>query len=58
MTCSVNLVHTRQFERLGGFLPFLQQYLQECITVGYPAALVEQEAINTTARLCGQSPSL
>ncbi|MFO0912065.1 MAG: hypothetical protein U0795_03860 [Pirellulales bacterium] len=47
------LVHTRQYERLGGFQPFLQQYLQECITVGYPAAPMEQEAIDTTARLCG-----
>jgi hypothetical protein len=41
------LVHTFQYERLGGF----QQYLLECITVGYPAAPMEQEAITTTARL-------
>src|SRR5437870_3459878 len=32
------LVHTLQYERLGGFQPFLQQYLNECITIGYPAA--------------------
>ena len=46
------LVHTLQYERLGGFQQFLQQYLYECITIGYPAAPMEQEAITTTARLC------
>ena len=46
------LVHTFQYERLGGFDPFLEQYLHECITIGYPAAPMEQEAIITTAKLC------
>ena len=46
------LVHTMQYERLGGFQQFLQQYLYECITIGYPAAPMEQEAVTTTARLC------
>ncbi len=46
------LVHTFQYERLGGFLQFLQQYLYECITIGYPAAPMEQEAVTTTVRLC------
>ncbi len=46
------LVHTFQYERLGGFQQFLQEYLFECITIGYPAAPMEQEAITTTARLC------
>jgi hypothetical protein len=46
------LVHTAQYERLGGFEPFLQQYLYECITIGYPAAPMEQEAILKTAELC------
>jgi hypothetical protein len=46
------LVHTLQYERLGGFQQFLQRYLYECVTIGYPAAPMEQEAINTTARLC------
>jgi hypothetical protein len=32
------LVHTSQYEKLGGFLPFLQKYLMECITIGYPEA--------------------
>jgi hypothetical protein len=46
------LVHTLQYERLAGFQQFLQQYLYECITIGYPAAPMEQEAVTTTARLC------
>ena len=46
------LVHTFQYERLGGLQQFLQQYLYECITIGYPAAPMEQEAVTTTARLC------
>ena len=46
------LCHTAQYERLGGFQQFLQQYLHECITIGYPAAPMEQEAVTTTARLC------
>jgi hypothetical protein len=48
----MNWVHTLQYERLGGFQEFLRQYLYECITIGYPAAPLEQEAISTTARLC------
>jgi hypothetical protein len=39
------LVHTMQYERLGGVEPFLRQYLFECLTIGYPAAPMEQEAI-------------
>jgi hypothetical protein len=46
------LVHTLQYERLGGFEEFLRQYLYECITRGYPTAPMEQEALSTTARLC------
>jgi hypothetical protein len=45
------LVHTWQYERLGGFEPFLRQYLHECITIGYPASPMEQEAVNMTASL-------
>ena len=45
-------VHTAQYERLNGFLLFLQKYLHECISIGYPAAPMEQEAINTAARMC------
>lgn len=39
------LVHTTQYERLGGFEPFLRQYLSQCLTIGYPEAPLEQEAI-------------
>ena len=39
------LVHVMQYERFGGILPFLRQYLSECLTIGYPEALLEQEAI-------------
>jgi hypothetical protein len=47
------LVHTAQYERLGGFEGFLRPYLLECITPpGYPYGPMEQEAINTAARLC------
>lgn len=44
------LVHTEQYERLGGIEPFLRQYLGECLSIGYPAAPLEQEAIAATAR--------
>jgi hypothetical protein len=47
------LVHTSQYERLGGFKPFLQQYLHECITIGYPAAPMEQEAKRIEREMCG-----
>jgi hypothetical protein len=46
------LVHTSQYERLVGFLPFLKQYLHECLTVGYPEAPMEQEAVTMTKQLC------
>ncbi len=48
------LAHVAQYERLGGMRPFLQRYLWECLTIGYPAAPMEQEAIATERRLCGQ----
>ncbi len=44
------LVHTEQYERLGGVEPFLRQYLGECLSIGYPAGPLEQEAIAATAR--------
>jgi hypothetical protein len=47
------LVHTMQYERLGGFKGFLRPYLLECLTPpGYPNGQMEKEAINTAARLC------
>jgi hypothetical protein len=48
------LVHTSQYERLGGFFPFLEEYLRQCITIGYPAAPMEQEAIRLSSSICGQ----
>jgi len=46
------LVHTMQYERMGGYREFLRQYLTECLTVGYPAAPMERAAINLTAEMC------
>ena len=46
------LVHVAQYESFGGILPFLHRYLFECLTVGYSAALLEQEAIAVAARVC------
>lgn len=38
------LAHVAQYERLGGFHEFLKQYLEECISPGYPLGDLEQEA--------------
>ena len=46
------LAHTAQYERLGGIVPFLRQYLSECLTRGYPVAPLEQEASAASARIC------
>ena len=48
------LVHSAQYERLGGILPFLRRYLFECLTVGYSTAPLELEAIAVTARACAE----
>ncbi len=45
------LAHTEQYERLGGIEPFLRQYLGECLTIGYPAAPMEQAAIAAAGEL-------
>ena len=47
------LVHTGQYERLGGVRPFLDCYLRECLSVGYPMGALEQEAIRVAKELCG-----
>lgn len=49
------LAHTAQYERLGGIEAFLRQYLSECLTIGYPDAPMEQEAIAAVSRLGGKS---
>jgi hypothetical protein len=46
------LVHVAQYERLGGFRAFLRQYLQECITPGYPFGELEQEAKRAELAYC------
>ena len=43
------LVHTAQYERLGGIEFFLRQYLMECLTVGYPESPLEREAVSKSA---------
>jgi hypothetical protein len=43
------LVHTAQYERLGGIEHFLQQYLAECLTVGYENSSLEREAQSMAA---------
>ena len=48
------LAHTAQYERLGGFRSFLQQYLLECLTPpGYPFGPLEQEAKRIEQEMCG-----
>lgn len=47
------LVHVNQYERLGGIDKFLQSYLQECLSIGYPQAPMEQEAIRLSNKLVG-----
>jgi len=47
------LTHTAQYERFGGIEPFLREYLQECVTVGYPGAPMEQEAKRIEREICG-----
>jgi hypothetical protein len=46
------LVHTAQYERMGGFKPFLEKYLLECFTIGYPDGPMEQEAIRISKEMC------
>lgn len=45
------LVHTAQYERLGGIVAFLRKYLFECTTAGYGAAPLEEEAIAVARRI-------
>ena len=45
------LVHTAQYERLGGIRPFLRRYLRECMVLGYAGAPMEREAVEESASL-------
>lgn len=38
------LVHVGQYERMGGLLPCLRQYLRECLRDGYLGSSLEREA--------------
>jgi len=49
--------HTGQYERLGSVAEFLTQYLTQCVTIGYPEAPLEQEAIDKAAAIAGDSAS-
>lgn len=46
------LVHTSQYERLGGIEEFLNQYLTQCVRFGYPNAPLELEAKDTARSIC------
>jgi hypothetical protein len=50
------LVHTAQYERLGGIEPFLRQYLLECATVGYHKSAMEAEAIAASTGVLQNEP--
>jgi hypothetical protein len=52
------LVHTAQYERLGGIEPFLRQYLTECATVGYNKSAMEAEAASVSARVVDEPVSV
>jgi len=45
------LVHTAQYERMGGIVAFLRKYLFECATAGYGGAPLEEEAIAVAERV-------
>jgi len=47
------LVHTHQYERMGGFEPFLRQYLFECLTAIYPNGALEQEVLRKEKEFFG-----
>jgi hypothetical protein len=47
------MAHTHQYERFGGILPFLKQYISECLTVGYHNSPLELEARAIQERFAG-----
>lgn len=46
------LAHTAQYQRLGGIVPFLRDYLSQCATISYREAPLEQEATAAAERVC------
>jgi len=49
-------VHVMQHESWGGISQFLQRYLFEVITTGYPSAPMEQEAIKKAKDIIKRNP--
>jgi len=47
------LVHVGPYERYGSFQAFLRDYLEECLTIGYPNGPLEREAITRSKEVCG-----
>ena len=47
--------HTHQYERIGGILPFLKQYISECVTAGYDNSPLELEARAVERRFTGRN---
>lgn len=45
------LVHTLQYERMGGIEPFLKEYLNQCLTIGYANSPMELEAHDLATRI-------
>lgn len=45
------LVHTKQYEQLGGFAPFMKQYILECIQLGYANSPMEHDANSRANKL-------
>jgi hypothetical protein len=50
------LAHTAQYERLGGIVPFLKNYIYQCATMGYRQSPMEQEATMLAAHTCEPKP--
>ena len=46
------LVHVGQYERYDSIDAFLRDYLDECLTIGYPNGPLEQEAVVRAKELC------
>jgi hypothetical protein len=46
------MAHVAQYERMGGFRQFLNQYLQECLNPGYPFGELELEAKRAESAYC------
>ena len=46
------LVHTSQYERLGGIVSFLRDYIKECVTLGYRESSLEREANEIATQIC------